>query len=600
MAIELLAPAGSPSSLKAAVEAGADSIYLGGKWNARARARNFSDAELAAAFKYCHDNNALAYVPLNVLAFEAELPGIADYISKIYSWGADALIVQDLGVAKIAKEVAPDLPLHASTQMSVHNSKTAKMLAKLGFSRLILAREADLESANAIAENSGVEVEVFAHGALCYSYSGKCLFSYVQTGRSGNRGACAQLCRLPWKLYCGGKYVKSGYLTSTKDLNLLDKIPEISKSKIACLKIEGRLKDSAYVSKVVSAYRRAIDNGGMTDLSAISSRGYTEGYLFGGARNNPLTNPNSHLFSGEKIGQVMSNGRDGAKIILSAPVEEGDSIRSSSSGKIITLYRIFQNGRQVKRAAGSCTLLIKTLKKGEFIFKVTRAANAEDAFLEKIIALPTGKKARPFRYGVFRPGFSPLPKMQLFHEWKGAPGKIVSIPALDSDYVGKISKVKSAGSIPAIAAPRVMFDSEIGHYEKIAKEALGMGAQYVFASEPAAMDFGPAIIDTYANLTNTYALSQWIGFGPDVRGAIASIEVPAQTAPGLGMLPYFGNTIELMISENDLPRELGIEGKQDCYLNDPRGNRFSIARLGGRTYISCPFDPERPIRLVKE
>ncbi|MFA5106373.1 MAG: peptidase U32 family protein [Candidatus Micrarchaeia archaeon] len=600
MALELLAPAGSPSALKAACDAGADSVYLGGRWNARVRARNFSDSELKSAFSFCHARNVKAYVALNVIAFENELEGIAKYVSDIYEWGADALIVQDLGVARIAREAAPDLPLHASTQMSVHNSKTAKLLGKLGFSRLILAREADIASANAIAENSGLEVEVFAHGALCYSYSGKCLFSYVQTGRSGNRGACAQLCRLPWKLYCGGKFVKSGYLTSTKDLSLLQQVPQIAKSRVGCLKIEGRLKDPSYVKRVVSAYRKAIDTGEASDLSGASMRGYTGGYLFGDAKRNPLTNPSAHAFSGEKIGQVVSSGRGGAQIALSGRLSVGDSIRSSSSGKVIQVFRIFQKGRQVDSATGSCALLIKTLKKGEAIYRIEKPQAWDDSFLEKIRPAAAGRKASPFAYAKYEPGFAPLPEMRMFHEWKGEPGKIVPVPLLEDGLLGIVRKIASASSYPAISMPRIMFDSETGAYGKQASEAIESGAKYVFSSEPSTMDIGPTIIDTYANLSNSYALSQWAGFGRDVRGAVASIELPGKQAAQLGMLPYFGHTIELMVSENDLPSELGIEGKSGCYLSDPRGNRFSISRMGGRTYVTCPFDPGHPIRLSRQ
>ena len=152
---ELLAPVGSPASLRAAVEAGADSVYMGSIWNARVRARNFSQDELARAISYCHNNGVLAYITLNTLIFEKEMPLVADYIKFVYESGADALIVQDLGVAKMAQEIAPDLPLHSSTQLSVHNSKTAKLYKKFGFSRLILAREVSLEQAAAIRKNSG-------------------------------------------------------------------------------------------------------------------------------------------------------------------------------------------------------------------------------------------------------------------------------------------------------------------------------------------------------------------------------------------------------------------------------------------------------------
>ena len=586
---ELLAPVGSPASLRAAVEAGADSVYMGSIWNARVRARNFSQDELARAISYCHNNGVLAYITLNTLIFEKEMPLVADYIKFVYESGADALIVQDLGVAKMAQEIAPDLPLHSSTQLSVHNSKTAKLYKKFGFSRLILAREVSLEQAAAIRKNSGAEVETFCHGALCYSYSGKCFFSLVQTRRSANRGACAQICRFPWKVYKDGKYLKSGYLTSTKDLNTLVRIPEIAKAGIACVKIEGRLKDAVYVKGIVSAYRMAIDGGDSADLSSLTSRSYTEGYLFNAPRKEPLTNPSAPSFSGILLGKVDRADSKGAHIKLSAPITVGDSIRSSSSGKIIEVFRVYRKGKEVQSSDDECNLLIKTIRPGDTLYKVPRA-QIEDDFLAKIAPLAK-KKAHAYAYVSKKLDFAPLPPLsylsdgeQLQRDRKGA--FVVRLEYVDSDLSDDATRL-------VIDTPRVAFDSELPALEK---KMRGIAEQHPLAfmvSEPSLVSDYPSILSPYANVTNTLAARQWQQFG-NIRGAIPSLEISQAEAESaaLGFATYKNYPLELMISENDLFFELGVDAEDGKYeLADPNGNRFEIARSGGRTIILKGMQP---------
>ncbi|MFA7199767.1 MAG: peptidase U32 family protein, partial [Methanoculleus sp.] len=206
---ELLAPAGSPEALAAAVAAGADAVYLSGRrFGARHFAANFSDEELRSAVDYAHLHGVRVYVTVNVLVREAELADVARYLLWLYETGADAVLVQDAGVASLAREVVPDLPLHASTQMTIHNREGVIRAAQEGFSRVVLARELTLPEIEGFAEEAearGVGIEVFAHGALCYSYSGQCLLSSVIGGRSGNRGMCAQPCRKPYRLVTAGK-----------------------------------------------------------------------------------------------------------------------------------------------------------------------------------------------------------------------------------------------------------------------------------------------------------------------------------------------------------------------------------------------------------
>ena len=278
---ELLSPAGSPEALRAAVEAGADAVYFGTSgFNARAGARNFSAAELRDAVGYCHENGVRVYLTLNTLIYDRELRDYLAAAETAYLAGADALIVADLGGAAALRRTFPDLPLHASTQMSGHCADAARVLAGLGFSRMVLARELSREDISAFTHSSPIEAEVFVHGALCVCHSGQCLFSSMVGGRSGNRGECAQPCRLP---YNGGKYP-----LSLKDLCLASHLPELIDAGVASLKVEGRMKGPDYVGPVTSVWRRLLDERRAATpeelryLAEVFSRsGFTDGYFTG-------------------------------------------------------------------------------------------------------------------------------------------------------------------------------------------------------------------------------------------------------------------------------------------------------------------------------
>jgi putative protease len=282
-------------------------VYLSGKrFGARKYAANFSDAEIEEAVRYAHSYGIRVYVTVNTLIHDRELDGVLEYLSWLWSIGVDAVLVQDTGLAALAREFLPGLVLHASTQMTVHNSDGVRWAAEMGLSRVVLARELLLEEVNRIAQetkDTGTGLEVFAHGALCYGYSGQCLLSSVIGGRSGNRGMCAQPCRKPYTLVLGetdayGRPVnlaevtlKERYLLSPKDLCTYQHLPELVKSPVASLKIEGRMKSPEYVAMVVSTYRRALDaiaagswepsRKAYRDLLMAFNREFTEGYLFG-------------------------------------------------------------------------------------------------------------------------------------------------------------------------------------------------------------------------------------------------------------------------------------------------------------------------------
>ncbi len=351
--LELLAPAGSPEAVTAAVQSGADAIYLGyGDFNARRNAKNFSPEEFAAAVSYCHLRGVKVYLTLNTLLTDRELPKAAGLADKAGSLGVDAVLVQDLGVLRAVKQVSPDLPVHASTQMTIHNLDGAKLCADLGMSRVVLSRELSRDQIAYICRNSPIETEVFVHGAMCMCYSGQCFFSSVIGGRSGNRGLCAQPCRLKY----GWNGVADGYPLSLKDMSLASHLRELKTMGVDCLKIEGRMKRPEYVSVVTMIYAKALreerdpTEEEMEQLrSAFSRQGFTDGFymdekgpemfgireegkepkaLFAQAREyygreNPRVDVTFYaMFRPGEASQVAAEDGDGHVVTVSGPVPE--------------------------------------------------------------------------------------------------------------------------------------------------------------------------------------------------------------------------------------------------------------------------------------
>lgn len=294
--MELLAPAGSSASLHAAVQSGADAVYLGGsEFGARYSAENFSAQDMKKWVDYCHLYGVDVHVTVNTLIKEKETAKLQEYVKELNNIGVDALIVQDIGAAEIIKNTVPDMVLHASTQMTVTSLEGVKYLEDMGFSRVVLARELSEKEIEHICKNAEAEIEVFVHGAICMCYSGQCLMSSILGGRSGNRGRCAQPCRLPYELIEKGERIGNGYILSPKDMALINDLTTLNKIGVASLKIEGRLKRAEYVSAVVGVYRKYLDmtvnekSGGqpvskqdMQELSdAFSRSGFTDGYFKG-------------------------------------------------------------------------------------------------------------------------------------------------------------------------------------------------------------------------------------------------------------------------------------------------------------------------------
>ncbi|MGN0162908.1 MAG: DUF3656 domain-containing protein [Candidatus Ornithomonoglobus sp.] len=285
--LELLAPAGGFAQLKAAVQSGADAVYLGaGSFSARAGADNFDCDELKSAVEYCHAYNVKVHCALNTLIKESELPAAIETAKSINRCGVDAIIIQDIGLAAHLRRILPDIELHASTQMTVTSLEGVRYLEERGFDRVVLARELSMDEIEEIVKGAKAEIEVFVHGAICMCYSGQCLMSSILGGRSGNRGRCAQPCRLSYELMENGVSCDSAYALSPKDMALIEHLRELKRIGVASLKIEGRLKSPEYVSAVTGVYRRYLDNTvrvsaeDMAELkNAFSRSGFTDGYF---------------------------------------------------------------------------------------------------------------------------------------------------------------------------------------------------------------------------------------------------------------------------------------------------------------------------------
>jgi putative protease len=340
---EVLAPAGDRESLEAAVAAGADAVYFGlHGFNARARATNFDAAELAETLAYLHRHGRKGYVTLNTLVFDAELASVENAVRACATAGVDAVIVQDLGVASLVRAVAPGLPIHASTQMTCTDAASVELARSLGASRVILARELSVDDIAQIREQTDAELEVFVHGALCISYSGQCLTSEAIGGRSANRGACAQACRLPYQLVVDGELQsvdERAYLLSPEDLEASALVPRLVELGVASLKIEGRLKGPAYVAAATRLYRRAVeaaagtatppDEDARTAALIAYSRGSGPGFL-GGVDHQRLVEGRGCDHRGVQVGVARDvrevRGRPALVLTLTAPLKRGDGL----------------------------------------------------------------------------------------------------------------------------------------------------------------------------------------------------------------------------------------------------------------------------------
>ena len=376
--IELLAPAGSLESLYAAINKGADAVYLGGnKFSARAYASNFDNEELERAVNYCHLYGVKIYITLNTLIKENEFKEAEKYIDYLYRIGVDALIVQDLGVFKYIKDTYSDFEVHASTQMTVHNGEGAIYFKEKGFHRIVLSRELTMKEIGHISKELGIETEIFIHGALCISYSGQCLMSSVIGGRSGNRGRCAQSCRLPYNIVCeetGKSY--SGYLLSPKDICTIEDVKDIVETGTSSLKIEGRMKRPEYVAGVIENYRKAVDSvlnnksfnskEGRSELLQLFNReGFSKAYLYKNEGKDMMA-VNMPKNTGVYLGKIK-NG----EIVLEENISLKDGVRILDKG--FTISKILKGKEEILDGEKGDTvkLLPRNYKEGDYLYKTS-------------------------------------------------------------------------------------------------------------------------------------------------------------------------------------------------------------------------------------
>ena len=346
--MELLAPAGTMENFMAALESGADAIYLGGKvFNARAHAANFGIDELREAVRLAHILDVSVYVTVNILIGDTELKDLEQYIKDLDSIGVDAIIVQDLAVAEIAKRVAPNIHLHGSTQMTAATLDAVRFYESLGFTRVVLARELSLKEIQHICKHCKAEIEVFVHGALCVCYSGQCLMSSFIGGRSGNRGACAQPCRLPYELLDSkGESVlpkHEAYLLSPKDLNYSEHMNELVAAGVTSFKVEGRMKKVSYVRQVIGTYREILDEASIHEnqrkaLASGFNRGFSTAYLEDtvGRQMMTVVAPNHQ---GKPIGESYTKKGE-VYLSLTEPIEQDSLVKILQSNGSVTYYTV--------------------------------------------------------------------------------------------------------------------------------------------------------------------------------------------------------------------------------------------------------------------
>lgn len=403
--IELLSPAGNMECLKAAIAAGCDAVYLGGRaYGARAFSKNFSDEEIISAINYAHLYGVKVYVTMNTLVYENETTDFLNYVEFLHNNNVDAIILQDFGMFDLIRKTFPNLELHASTQMHIHNLDGTQLMEKLGMKRVVLARETSIDEIKHIKENSNIDLEIFIHGALCISYSGQCLMSSLIGGRSGNRGTCAGSCRLKYDIINnqGKKLNINSYPLSTKDLNGLEYIKDLIDAGVTSLKIEGRMKSKEYVYMVTSIYRQAIDNYYQTGkvtfneedllkLKKIFNRQYTKGFL-NNAQNHEIINDYRPNHQGVEIGKVINYHKGQATIKLTDTLTIGSGLRviGKKEDVGINVNDFYINNHLVKIAHPNDIITIKVNSPVTINSKVliTTDAHITNEINEKLLNFP--------------------------------------------------------------------------------------------------------------------------------------------------------------------------------------------------------------------
>ena len=458
---ELLAPAGDRDCLRAAIENGADAVYFGLNcgFNARARATNFEPDELPDVMAQLHHRGVKGFVTLNTLAFSSELAELESLVRKIAVAGTDAVLVQDLGLVRLIREICPDLPIHASTQMTLTSAECIQVAEELGIERVVLPRELSIRDIARLRQSTDVELEAFVHGALCVAYSGQCLTSESLGGRSANRGQCAQACRLPYDLICDGEDVDLGpqkYLLSPQDLAAYELTPDLIAAGVMSFKIEGRLKTAEYVANITRHYRAAIDaairsepvqftRDEVREMELSFSRGFSPGWLKGDDHKMLVPGFTSSK-RGVLLGEVVRTASGRVEIRLTGPVSRGDGIvfegnRAANDEQGGRVFNILQRGRPVDAATGGIVALefqrnaidFQKLSPGQSIWKT------DDPQM-------TARLRKTFS------GADPLRKRPLVLHVRAIAGELLTITATLQEHSGNHHRGEA---VPPIAPPRV-------------------------------------------------------------------------------------------------------------------------------------------------
>lgn len=596
---ELLAPAGSPAAFDAAIEAGADAIYLGlPSFNARINANNFTPADIGAAFSRAHAYGVKIYVTLNTLVFDREREDFLRTAESAYLAGADGFIVADLGAAALIRKSMPDIELHASTQLSGHNVSAAEKLAELGFTRMVCAREMSEDDISSFVKNSPIEAEVFVHGALCVSHSGQCLFSSLVGGRSGNRGECAQPCRLPYR--CGKK---EGYPLSLKDLSLAAHVDKLCDMGIASFKIEGRMKSPEYVRDVTRIWRRLIDEHRganlyeMQELGEIFSRGgLTDAYFkknvsssMLGTRSEGDKQKSRELLAFRGLERKMP-----IDIFVRIKAGEPSSITLTNYGK--TVYG------DIPEAARTAPLDRAAVEKnvlklgGTPYFARKIDVELDDGLIlpvsainklrrEAIASLTLGTRDKESirEVGTEKIGYEPTSlRTAAFYEPR-------SITKRAREYFDIIYTPLHLfeGQSNGVIMPPVIFDSERAEVVDLLKEASQKGAEHVLVGNIGHIDLArEAGLEIHAdhrfNIANSSAAKELSALGVSDFIVSAELTLPQIRDIGTKRLATVYGKIPLMTLEKCVIKDVSscknCEGDGFVYLVDRKGIRFAARR----------------------
>ncbi len=601
---ELLAPAGDMTCLYAAVAAGADAVYVGGKrFGARAFAKNFDMDELSAAVRYCHLHGVRLYVTLNTLIEDKEMADAVDYAAELYRIGVDALIVADLGVMAAIRRHIPALELHASTQMSVHNTLGVAEAEALGATRVVVARELSLREIKSIVADSPCEIEVFLHGALCVCYSGQCLFSSLVGGRSGNRGECAQPCRLP---YNNGKYP-----LSLKDLSLADHIPELIRSGVASLKIEGRMKSPEYVYTVTHIYRHLLDEGRVATKAeseqlrrAFSRGGFTDGY-FTCKTDRGMTGIRSESDKQDSRDMTTTNW-----VPEKVPVHASITLRLGEPAEMTLTYGersvtvfggtpvpaenspLTPDGVKTRLAKMGNTLL--SLDPEDISLTLDENINLSPSALNSLrrqAAEMLESQARDLEHikyiptEIYKEGGAHIMIAQFFSEESYLAAKRLDRKLLSTlnlaflPYTASIDSIAFAGGV---YLPPVVFDSELDGLQQRLAELKNAGVMYALVGNIGqiglARSLGFKLVgDFRLNVTNCESAMIYRNMG--IKHLVLSPELTLPQARDIGGFLITYGRIPLMITERCFMGEnFGCNNCNKCSLTDRKGERFPMMR----------------------